>query len=379
MSGWGGRWSVDHRVGRRGLWVALLLLALFVLWTTTTRHSISEGSRDSVWIKRPFGAWPSTVVDVAGTGDIQFSLFATYRDTPSNSNVDDSAPAMVGRPTLGSTIDSDDSNNINGSRYITGITAGPVKSLSIFVATPVDRAPNDQFEMAIYDDKLGAPHRLLAVSDRSSLRADEWNTVAIDAILEPNSAYWFVYNTNGTTVAANNPVYSSMPAAPLDELIRNIQRSGSLETARWIELLGSQFLTTVVLAVLAAVIARRRWSSALAVLAGFGVSLLIAMVLRSTVFAPFGAYPSGHALRAGYVVIVLAALVRRRSVDIVGALLLAFLCVTTIYTRGHYAEESIGGLLLAGTAAATAFALAPLPDRPRRLLLNDDSPDEPQG
>ena len=284
---------------------------------------------------------------------------------------------MVGRPTIGTSVDSGDSNNINGSRFVTGIRAGQVTSLSIYVASPVDSAPNDQFELAIYDDESGAPHDLLAVSERGTLRSDAWNAVAIDANLEPHTAYWFVYNTNGTTDAANNPVYSTVPAAPLDDLIRSTMPSTQrLQTAHWIEQGGGQRATTLVLIVLVAFIARRRWSSALVVLAGFGLSLLVALAIRTIVFDPFGGYPSGHALRAGYVIIALAAFVRRRSFDLAGGLVLAVLCVATIYTRGHYAEESIGGLLLAGAAAATALSLAPLPSRTRRALETprDDGP-----
>ena len=225
MTGWGGRWSVDHRVGRRGLWVAVLLLTLFVLWTAIVRLGITDGSRNSVWIVRPFGEWPSTVEEVSGTSDIQLSVFAAYDAEPSDAGPDDPVPAMVGRPTLGTTVDSGDSNSINGSRFVTGIRAGAVTSLSIYVAAPVDRAPNDQFELAIYDDERGAPHAVLAVSERGTLRADAWNAVAIDANLEPHTAYWFMYNTNGTTDGLNNTVYATVPAAPLDDLIRSTMPS----------------------------------------------------------------------------------------------------------------------------------------------------------
>jgi membrane-associated phospholipid phosphatase len=376
MTAWGGRWSVDHRVGRKGLWVAVLMLALFVLWTTVARVGITEGSRDSVWIKRSFGAWPSTVKEVAGTSDIQFSLFATYEAAPSAAGPGGPVPTMVGRPTVGTRVDSGDSHNINGSRFVTGIGhRGPVASLSIYIAAPVDRAPNDQFELAVYDDDSGAPHDLLAVSERGTLRADAWNVVAVNVSLEPQTAYWFLFNTNGTTAAANNPVYAAMPAAPLDNMIHTaFPTTEWLETAHRIEQIGEQWSTTLVLVLLAAVVATRRSrQSALVLLAGFGLSLLLALAMRTFLFDPFGGYPSGHALRAGYVTIALAAFIRRRTFDLVGGFLLAVLCAATIYTRGHYAEESIGGLLLAGAAAAAALSFAPISDRARRA--REDSHD----
>lgn len=354
-----GRWSVD----RRGLWVAALLLVLFVLWTVIVRVGITEGSRDSAWIVRPFGTWPETVDHVEGTSDIQFSLFATYDGGRATTRPEESVTPMVGRPTIGSVIDSFDSHNINGSRFVTGTQAGPVTSLSIYVAAPIDRAPNNQFEVAIYDDENGAPHRRLVVSDPGTLRADAWNTVAIDASLQPGTPYWFFYNTNGTTGAVNNAVYSTMPAAPLDEAIRSIRSTKRLGTADLVSFVGGQLPATLMLVVLTAFVARHRWIPAFVYLAGFALSLMMALAVRTLVFDPFGSYPSGHAMRAAYVLIIAAAFARRRAVDVAGGLVLAIIVFATIYNHGHYAEESLGGLLLAGAAAAIALSVAPMPTR----------------
>jgi len=365
--GEGGRWSVDHRLEPRGLWTSALLLVLFVLWTSFVRVGISRGSRESAWIERPFGTWPSRVENARSTADIEFSVFATFSGGPPTDAIDAPVPATAGRTTIGPVVDSFDSERINGSRFVTGVRAGSVTSISIYISSPIDRTPHDRFELAIYDDDNGAPHRQLAVSERGTLRPDAWNTVTITATLDPHTAYWFLYNTNGTSDAVNNAVYVAVPGAPLDDAIHAIGSTGWAVAADRLTVAGGQLPTTLMLCALAAVAATRRRASALALLLGFAASLLVALALRELVFHPFGGYPSGHALRSAYVVIAAAALVRRRGLDIAGGLVVALICAAAVFNHRHFSEEIIGGLLLAGAAAAFALAVAPLPGRSARV------------
>lgn len=355
-----GRRSVDRRAGRRGLWVAALLLGLFVLWTAVVRVGIAEGSRDSAWIVSPFGSWPDRVDHVAGTSDIQFSLFATYAAGATSNESEAPVVPAVGRPTIGSVVDSFDSDNINGSRFVTGVRAGRVTSLSVYVASPVDGAPNDRFEVAIYSDEHGAPLNRLAVSRVGTLRADAWNSAPIDATLEPETPYWFFYNTNGSSGDVNNAVYTHVPGTPVDEAVRSIRSAEFVRTAELLSSLGDAGPTTLAVLVLAGLVVVRRSGHALVYVAGFAVSLAIALAVRELSFEPFGRYPSGHALRTTYVVIVAAALVRRRSFDLAGGLIAAMVVFASVYSHGHYFEESLGGVLLAGAAAAAALSVAPV-------------------
>lgn len=369
-----GRCSADRGAGHRGLWVAAVLFGLFVLWTVAVRVSIADGSRESAWIIRPFGDWPHTVDRVDGTSDIQFSVVANRELAQVSGRSDGTGAVMAGRPTVGTLVDSFDSDNINGSRFVTDVRAGPVGSLSIYVAAPVDQAPNDRFEVAVYDDRHGAPHRRLAVSERGTLQADSWNTVSIDTTLRPDTAYWFFYNTNGTSGAVNNAVYSEVPTTPLDAMVRSVRSTSLLGAADLVAALGGQGLTTVVLVALAALVARRRWPAAVVYLAGFALSLGVALALRTLVFDPFGRYPSGHVLRAAYVVIIAGAFTRRRAFDLVGGLVVSAIVVASIYNFGHAADESLGGLLLAGAAAATALSVAPMPTPTYPGTRGDDRP-----
>ena len=365
--GEGGRGRVGHRLEPRGLRTGALLLALFALWSLVVRVGIATGSRESVWIERPFGTWPSSVENARSTADIEFSVFATINGGPPGDASDAPVPATIGRTTIGRVVDSFDSERINGSRFVTGERAGSVTSISIYIASPIDHTPHDRFELAIYDDHSGAPHRQRAVSERGTLRPDAWNTVTIKATLDPHTAYWFLYNTNGTSGAVNNAAYVPVPGAPLDDAIHAIGSTAWAVAADRLTVAGGQLPTTLILCALAAVAATRRRASALALLLGFAGSLLVALVLRELVFHPFGGYPSGHALRSAYVVIAAAALVRRRGLDIAGGLVVALICVAAVFNHRHFTEEIIGGLLLAGAAAAFALAVAPIPGRSARV------------
>src|SRR5712692_161956 len=110
----------------------LVGLLLFALWTLVVRVGISEGSRQAAWRSRPFGTWPSSFGTVAGSGNLELSIYVSY-----------TTGGTVGYTTVGTTTDSNDSGNMNGSRYVTGSEAGSVGSMSVYVAGPVDPPPQN--------------------------------------------------------------------------------------------------------------------------------------------------------------------------------------------------------------------------------------------
>ncbi len=109
----------------------------------------------------------------------------------------------VGNQTIGSKTDTGDANYINATRITTGATAGPVQSLSVNVASPIDPSPNNQYSMAIYSDSAGSIGSLIANTGNGTLTGNAWNTLPITATLLPNTSYWFAYNTNSVTNSNN--------------------------------------------------------------------------------------------------------------------------------------------------------------------------------
>jgi hypothetical protein len=110
---------------------------------------------------------------------------------------------------VGSATDDGDSGFLNGSRFVLGSQGGSVVSMSVYVAGPVDSAPRNQYQLAIYTDQSGKPGTLLAHSGSGTLTANAWNTLAVSASLQPNTAYWLMYATNGGSVPVNNLRYSA--------------------------------------------------------------------------------------------------------------------------------------------------------------------------
>ena len=348
-------------VARRLPWAVAIALVLFAGWTVVVRVGISHGNRESAWIPRPFGEWPAKVTKVGGSSDIQLSIVASYAATAPTATASTPSvgeiPALVGRVSIGTIVDNLDSNYINGSRFTTGIRAGPVSSISVFVPAPIDAAPHDKYQLAIYDDSRGAPLHLLASTESGTLAPDVWNTLPISATLQPKTSYWFMYNTNGSNGAVNDLTYTPVSGAALDTAIRSRVSSSLKHRADQITTIGN--LTPMVLAVIAvaALAARRRRWTGVTVLSGFVVAMLIAWILRETVFQPYGGYPSGHALRLTYVAAALGYIVPRRSVRVGGWLLVLLVSVAAVYARGHYSDEIIGGILLGWAFATGAIAV----------------------
>lgn len=116
--------------------------------------------------------------------------------------------ATLGNTAVGSSTDSGDSNERNGSSFTMPATAGTVTSMSVYVAS-VNASPNNKYQLAIYTNVSNKPGNLVAASAIGTLTANSWNTIAISANLTASTKYWLVYNTNGTNSSANNMKYNS--------------------------------------------------------------------------------------------------------------------------------------------------------------------------
>jgi len=148
-----------------------------------------------------YGVWPATFGAATSIND-QYSLYATSAG----------GVATLGYTRTGSSQDTYDSYNMDGSKVTTGPRGGQVVSLSAYVGAIDPNAANDLFQTAIYADSNGSPGALVAASASGRLTATSWNTVALTATLAPSTTYWLMYNANGSTGQYNNLAYDSGPA-----------------------------------------------------------------------------------------------------------------------------------------------------------------------
>jgi hypothetical protein len=344
------------RLYRGGLWPALAGLVLFVVWTVAVRACLAQGRAQAAWTAQAFGSWPSSFGILEGSGHEQFSLYATY-DAAATTAGAGAAEGMLGNTAIGSVTDTGDANHMNGSRFVTGPAAGSVSSIAVHVAGPVDIAPHDQFQVAIYTDAHDAPYKLVASSATGTLTAPAWNTVPIRALLKPHTAYWLMYNTNGTSDAVNGMSYTALERDPIDRLLQ-------APHARWLDrfsdvlgTLGGTAVTAAVALGMAVWLGRKRPLLAALLLAAFALGLLLEVALKRWLFYPVsGSYPSGHALRAVLLAAVVVYLVPRRAVQ-VGVLGLALLIgLSRVHAGEHYWYEAVGGALAGWTLAAALVA-----------------------
>ncbi len=133
---------------------------------------------------------------------------STPSPTPTPTPISPLPTSVVNGSTFGFTgngtaIDPGDAQNMNGSRFVMGSTAGKTTSMTVLVGN-VDSSPNNSYQMAIYSDVNGAPGNLVAQTGTGTLKANSWNTLPITATLNANTAYWLMYNTNGTSFELNN-------------------------------------------------------------------------------------------------------------------------------------------------------------------------------
>jgi WD40 repeat protein len=116
--------------------------------------------------------------------------------------------STIGLSTKGSVLDSGDSNYLNGSKVTTS-NGGTISSMSVYVGGIDALSSNQSYQLAIYTDNANKPGTLVASSATGTLTANSWNTLPINATLQPNTSYWLMYNTNGRTSTVNNMYYNN--------------------------------------------------------------------------------------------------------------------------------------------------------------------------
>jgi hypothetical protein len=184
----------------------------------------NDPSNVGAWQQRAFGSWPASFGS-ATVAPQRYSIYATASGsgatltptatptpTPTPSVTPTSTPtptgtlSTLGVTTVGSVQDVSDSNWMTGSRIVTGSQIASVVSMSVYVGA-VGSAPTDQFSVAIYTDAGGSPSALVAHSATGTLIPNSWNTLSIAATLSPNTAYWLMYNANGSNQTSDNMFY----------------------------------------------------------------------------------------------------------------------------------------------------------------------------
>ena len=123
-----------------------------------------------------------------------------------------SAVITVGLTTIGTSVDTGDSNYMNGSKVST-TAAGQISSMSVYVGAVDSMVANRLYQLAIYTDNPAPAGTLVAASATGTLVPDAWNTLGVSASLLGNRNYWLMFNTNGRTGAVNNMRYNTGAAA----------------------------------------------------------------------------------------------------------------------------------------------------------------------
>jgi galactose oxidase-like protein len=155
---------------------------------------------------------PSATATPTATGTplVTSTPTPTATATPSVSSTATPTPTVqassgtFGNTHIGATVDSGDSNFMNGSRITTGAVGVTARSISAYVASTDNSSTNRSFQVAIYSDMNGSPGTFVASSASGTLAANAWNSLPISASLAPNTSYWLMYNTNGRSSSVNN-------------------------------------------------------------------------------------------------------------------------------------------------------------------------------
>ena len=166
------------------------------------------------------------------------TLQPTHTPTPSPTPTPNATGTTLGNTNKGANIDSGDANFMNGTKITTGSTPATVVSLSVNVGT-VDTAPSNQYQMAIYTDSSGVPGTLVAKTAIGTLTANSWNTLTLTTTLAANTAYWLIYNTNGSTSSVNNMFFDTA-ASQIGAFSNNTQPFGSFPTTFGAATLGTE-------------------------------------------------------------------------------------------------------------------------------------------
>jgi hypothetical protein len=111
---------------------------------------------------------------------------------------------ILGHNQVGALLDNGDMNYMNGSVFMTG-ASGMTPTRAYVYMTSVQAAPNNQYQITIYNDAGGVPGTLVASTASGTLTANSWNSMPISATLTPNTQYWLMYNTNGDNNVRYDP------------------------------------------------------------------------------------------------------------------------------------------------------------------------------
>lgn len=110
--------------------------------------------------------------------------------------------STLGYATAGDTVDSDNRNFINATKF-TASASGTTTVLYAYIST-VSASPNNLGQMALYGG-AASPTALLASSASVTLTPNSWNAFPIaSTALTSGQVYWLAYNTNGSAAADNN-------------------------------------------------------------------------------------------------------------------------------------------------------------------------------
>lgn len=137
------------------------------------------------------------------------------------------------------------------------------------------------------------------------------------------------------------------------------------------------WLVPIVLAVIF-LIARRPWA-ALAVIVVSAVSAGLVQVLKALfgrarpehilLDLDSGAFPSGHAANAATLALLIALLVGRWWIALVGAVYVVLMALSRTYLGAHWLSDTVGGALLGASIALAGWAiLAPRLRREARAI-----------
>lgn len=158
---------------------------------TAVMDSITQTIRNATSISAPaVGASGTSLTLVVPTGSLSPTVFSA------------SSSSTLGYSTNGASVDSNDSNSINATKFVAAST-GTISTLNAYVST-VAASPNNKAQMAIYSG-TSSPTTLLASSAATTLTANTANAFSITPVsVTSGQTYWLAYNTNGVAAGDNN-------------------------------------------------------------------------------------------------------------------------------------------------------------------------------
>ncbi|HLF77245.1 MAG TPA: hypothetical protein VJB57_07095, partial [Dehalococcoidia bacterium] len=204
---------------------------------------------------------------------------------------------------------------------VTGAEPYRASTMSVYVQSPVDSPPHNQFQLAIYEDHRGAPRRLVARSEPGILVPNSWNTLPIVADLQAEAAYWLMYNSNASRNPVNRLAFAPSQLDSLDSVIRYHRLEGLERIAHGLEVVGDFSLMTAAVVVLCVWAGRKRPLTGVVFFSAFLAGQVLVLVSKEVLFAPYGDYPSGHVMRLVFAVLLLAFILPHRVVYVGGAVL----------------------------------------------------------